>query len=298
MTDSYDFLKQVLDTIPEHTIVIDKEGEILFVNRSWLSFGGNKENVIKGDWNYLKLCDEAAASGDDLGSKAASGIRKVINSEKLEFYFEYPSHGPDEKRWFMMRVTSFTSKEQPYFVISHQNITVRKLAEEKALSLSRIDDLTNISNRRYFDEFLNSEWNRCSRAKMPVSLALINVDHFKLLNHSHGNQVGDECLKTIGSTLEKFAQRSGDLCARFGGDEFAIIYGNTSLQVSRQLIDRLNNEIQLLKIPNEQAPTLTVSIGLATMFPDKKNRPEELIKAADKLVNTARNKGGNLILAK
>lgn len=302
MTDTYKFLKLVLDTIPEHIVVIDNEGNILFVNRSWSSFGQNNENLVEGDWtglNYLKIHDEAAASGDDFGLKAASGIRKVINSEQLEFSLEYPCHSPNDKRWFMMRVTSFSSQERPYFVISHQNITIRKLAEYESSNLSRIDTLTNVANRKCFDEFLKNEWNRCARLRTPVSLAIINADNFKLINDTYSHQVGDDCLKTLGNTLDNFAQRPSDLCARFGEDEFAIIYGNTSPEISRQLIERLNNKIRSLGIPNEKAPTsptLTVSIGLASMLPDKNNGPQDLIDAAIKLTSVSKGNGKNQVL--
>jgi diguanylate cyclase (GGDEF)-like protein/PAS domain S-box-containing protein len=302
MTDTYEFLKQVLDAITEQIVVIDDKGEILFVNRSWSSFGANNEYLVEGNWkglNYLEVCDEAAKTGDEFGLQAASEIRKVINGESAEFHFEYPCHSPDDNRWFMMQVTPFTLKDSNCFVISHQNITERKLAEEEALSLSRVDALTSIPNRRHFDEFLDNEWNRCARLGMPVSLALIDADHFKLLNDTYGQQVGDDCLKNIAKTLEKFAQRPSDLCARYGGEEFALIYGNTNLEVSRQLINHLNDEIISLKIPNEKAPTLptlTTSIGLATMLPDKFNKPDDLIAAADKLVYAAKEQGRNQVL--
>ena len=165
--------------------------------------------------------------------------------------------------------------------------------------MSRIDALTNIPNRRYFDEFLSNEWNRSARLGMPVSLALIDADHFKQLNDTYGHQAGDDCLKEIGNTLDKFAQRPSDLCARYGGEEFAVIYGGTSLEVSLQLISRLHDEIRSLEIPNENAPTLptlTASIGLATMFPDRSNQPADLIAAADKLVYAAKENGRNQIL--
>lgn len=301
MTDTYEFLKQLLDTIPEHIVVIDNGGNILFVNRSWSSFGQNNEYLIEGDWkdlNYLEVCDKSAESGDNFGLNAASGIRKVINNEVAKFYFEYPCHSPDEKRWFMMRVVPLSIPDKPCLVISHQSITERKLAEEEVLSLSRVDALTNIPNRRYFDEFLSNEWNRCARLGMPVSLALIDADHFKLINDTYGHQSGDDCLKTIGKTLAKFAQRPSDLCARYGGDEFAIIYGGTSLEVALQLISRLYEDILALEIPNQKAPTLptlTVSIGVASMLPDKSNQPADLIAAADKLVYAAKQNGRNQV---
>ena len=301
MIKTDDFLKSVLDTITEHIVVIDNEGIILFVNASWNLFGQNNACLIDGAWNginYLAECDKAAASGDDFSVKAASGIRSVINADEETFYLEYPCSSPDENRWFMMRVTPFSDKGANYFVISHQNITERKLAEEKVLNLSRIDGLTNIPNRRYFDDFLNSEWKRCRRLGKPITLALIDLDHFKLLNDTYGHQAGDECLKSVGKVLTEFSNRPGDLCTRYGGEEFAIVFGDTKLSQAKVMINTLLNEIRSLNIPNENSPThptLTASIGVATMYPNSKNNTDELIKKADELLYFAKENGRNKV---
>ena len=301
MIESNNFLKSVLDTITEHIVVIDNDGKILFVNKTWSLFGQNNACVIDESWvgvNYLYECDKAGEMGDAYGQTAASGIRSVINTAEENFYFEYPCHSPDEERWFMMRVTPFKIAEGDCFVISHQNITERKIAEDAVLKLSRIDGLTDIPNRRFFNDFLESEWNRCHRLGMPVSLALIDLDDFKLLNDTYGHQSGDECLKAIGRVLQRFSKRPSDLCARYGVEEFAIIYGNTSLDQAKILLDELLNEIRALNIPNEKSPVLpilTASIGLATMQPDQDNNESELIQEADRLLYLAKEKGKNQI---
>jgi diguanylate cyclase (GGDEF)-like protein len=301
MIESYNFLKAVLDTVTEHIVVIDETGEIVFVNKTWVSFGQNNDCVIDENWggvNYLSECDKAGIMGDDFGVKVASGIRSVIRGHQDKFHFEYPCHSPNEKRWFMMRVTPFTIQTNSCFVISHQNITERKLAEEDVLNLSRIDGLTDIPNRRYFDEFLDSEWKRCHRLGMPISLALIDLDHFKLLNDTYGHQAGDACLKSIGSLLKEFDKRPGDMCARYGGEEFAIVYGNTDLEQANCLVDKLLNEIRSLKIPNQNSlalPILTASVGLATMYPNDKNSGSDLIKKSDDLLYSAKASGRNRI---
>lgn len=303
MIESYEFLRRVLDAITEHIVVIDQQGSILFVNRSWTLFG--KQNnclIIDSNWqniNYLDVCDTASAMGDDFGALAADGLRTVINGTKPLFYLEYPCHSPREKRWFMMRVSSFSMGQTRCFVVSHQNITERKLAEEQVISLSRLDGLTGIANRRRFDEFLEAEWKRCSRLNLPISLAIIDIDHFKLLNDTYGHLAGDDCLKAIGNTLQSFANRPGDLCARYGGEEFAIIYGNTTLQQACLLAKQVLTAIRDLGIANENSPTsptMTASIGVATMYPDQVSTATELIEAADRLLYQAKNQGRDRIV--
>jgi diguanylate cyclase (GGDEF)-like protein len=299
MIESHDFLKSVIDTIIDHIVVIDSEGSILFVNQAWREFGRDNACRTDKEWidiNYLEECDKASEMGDGFGAEAASGIRAVIKGDKEKFFFEYACHSPEKKRWFMMCVARFMLQEKFYYVISHQNITERKLAEQEVLNLSRIDGLTDLPNRRYFNEFLGNEWKRCLRFGLPISLAIIDLDHFKLLNDTYGHQAGDECLKLIGGALKKFSRRPSDICARYGGEEFAIIYGGTSLDHARKIILMLLDEIRSLKIPNENSPILpilTASIGLATMQPKTKNNEIDLIDNADKLLYSAKKNGRN-----
>ncbi|MGR9099641.1 MAG: sensor domain-containing diguanylate cyclase, partial [Gammaproteobacteria bacterium] len=257
MIESNAFLKLVIDSVSEAIVVIDHKGKIVFVNKAWIDFG-RANGLIKNNWNgvnYLKVCEDSAAQGDEYGEMAAEGIRKVIKKDLDTFYFEYPCHSQYKKRWFMMSMSSLQSENLPFYVITHKNITERKNAEEKAINLSRIDGLTNIPNRRRFDEFLNSEWRRCARLKLPVSLAFIDIDHFKLLNDNYGHHAGDECLIKVAALLNALLKRPCDLCARFGGDEFSLVFGETTLEHSVRLIDKLFDGLRELSIPNESAPT-------------------------------------------
>lgn len=301
MIKSYNFLKSILDTINQHVAVIDSEGDILYINKTWRLFGIDNACTIDEKWkgiNYLRACDQSADMGDEFGAKAAIGIRLVIEGDEDEFYFEYPCHSPDERRWFMMHVTPFTIQGDSCFVISHQNITTRKLAEEEVLNLSRMDGLTDIPNRRYFDEFLDGEWKRCHRLGLPISLAMIDLDNFKLLNDTYGHQAGDECLKSVGKILKKFGKRPSDICARYGGEEFALVYGNTNLEQASILVENLLKEIRSLRIPNKKSPTLpilTASIGLSTMYPNDKNSLSDLVKRSDEFLYSAKESGRNKI---
>ena len=303
MRKTYNFLKSILETIPEQIVVLGQAGEILFVNESWNSFGQHNDCMVNGDWegvNYLAECDKAATTGDEFSTHAARGIRSVIAATLDEFYFEYSCHSPLEKRFFLMRVTPMSVQGVGCVVISHLNITERKVAEETVLALSRIDGLTDIPNRRYFDEFLNLEWNRCQRLSQPMSLAIIDLDHFKLLNDTYGHPTGDECLKTIGKVLGRFCNRPSDLHARFGGEEFAIIYGNTNLAEARVLVQSMLAAIRSLNIPNSQSPTLTTltaSIGLTSMVPSQVNHKSDLIDKCDTLLYQAKANGRNQIKA-
>ena len=299
MIDTYEFLNSVLNTVADHIVVIDHTGEVRFKNAGWVDFRENERfTADKGrdGLNYLKVCDESAKKGDEFGRNAAEGIRKVIETGEGEFYLEYPSHSPEEKQWFLMRVSPFTLQGVDYYVISHHNITDKKLAEERAQNLSRIDGLTNIPNRRKFEEFLSEEWKRCARLELPITLAIINIDHFKVLNDTYGHQAGDDCLKRVGAALHEFCRRPGDLCARYGGDEFVMVMGDTTTEKSVGHVNKMLDAIRGLQIDNANAPTgplVTASIGFATILPDYKNNQSDLIKAADELLYDAKENGRN-----
>lgn len=301
MLESYQFLKSILDTLSDHIVVINEVGDIVYVNTRWIAFGKNNACLIGEEWsavNYLSECDKAAAMGDDFGIEAARCIRSVICGDEASVYLEYPCDSPDEKRWFMMQVTPLSKEHYKYFVISHKNITERKAAEEAVANLSRMDGLTDIANRRYFDEYLDAEWQRCRRLGLPLSLAMLDLDHFKMLNDTYGHQAGDECLKAVAGLLKKYSKRPSDLCARYGGEEFALVYGNTDLAQARILLEQLLDEIRLLKIPNEKSPTLptlTASAGLVTLFPGNGNSIGGLIGEADTLLYAAKAGGRNVL---
>jgi len=277
MQNSYEFLNLVIDSITEHIVVIDEFGEIQYVNRSWLSFGTNNNCLVGDDWsgvNYINECGKASLLGDEFATRAGAGIRNVINGRKTCFYLEYPCHSPKNKRWFMMRVTPFQTSGRKYFVISHQNITERKLAEEAVENQARLDGLTNIPNRRTFDVFLHEEWRRCFRLKKPICLAIVDLDHFKLLNDHYGHLYGDECLIKIGQLLKGFVNRPSDICARYGGEEFVLVWGDTSLEQAKKISICLLEKVAALNIQNIDSPIedyLTVSIGVAEMIPERAN---------------------------
>jgi len=298
------FLESVLNSINEQITVIDRKGNIQFVNDSWVKFSvdnkcSTKTQITWKEVNYLKICDDSAQMGDEFGRNAGIGIRSIIDKKRINFYLEYPCHSATIKRWFMMRVSSFIVEQKEFFTISHQDITERKLAEEKVLHLSRIDGLTNLCNRRYFDEFLHQEWSRCDRLKQPISLALIDIDHFKLLNDTYGHQVGDQCLKIISSVLKKITNRPGDICARFGGEEFVILLSNTKILTAEKIINRLLNMIRDLRLPNKNSPvcpTVTISAGIAYAYPSHGVNEQQLIEIADKYLYQAKENGRNQMM--
>lgn len=297
------FFESVMNSVTEHIVVVDAEGRIDSVNSAWVGFGidngsriGSAEGWVGAD--YLSACDVSAVAGDQDGAVVAEGLRRVIAGQARIFSHEYPCHSPTEPRWFMMRITPLDWDGPERFVISHHNITARKLAEEKVQALSLRDGLTGLPNRRHFDEFLASEWRRGLREKTPVSLLLIDIDHFKLFNDHYGHTVGDECLVKVAAALARMARRPADLPARYGGEEFAFVMGGTDAEAARRLAGEARETVAALGVRHPLSPTakvVTVSVGVATFVPEAGSDAGALVVAADEALYAAKRGGRNRV---
>ncbi len=180
--------------------------------------------------------------------------------------------------------------------------TIELQREELAASndmlkrLSYLDALTNIPNRRFFDEFLCREWGLAVRERgLPLCLIMVDIDQFKQFNDTFGHQAGDDILVNVATTLRETIKRPGDLVARYGGEEFAAILPNTDLVGARRIADRMLQAVEKLDIdhPFSTNGRLTISLGLACIQPNDKDIPENLIDTADKALYQAKNAGGN-----
>jgi len=177
--------------------------------------------------------------------------------------------------------------------------TLQKLNQQLEL-LSLHDGLTDIANRRMFDTRLNEEWGRCMREQQPLSLIMIDVDHFKLYNDTYGHLSGDECLKRVAKELSEVPKRTVDLCARYGGEEFTLLLPNTNLMQAENLAERCREKTLQLKIPHKSSSVcdvVTISAGVTSMVPAKTSPTPSLIKAADQALYLAKEKGRNTVIS-
>ncbi len=171
-------------------------------------------------------------------------------------------------------------------------------AENQALkAIVNIDSLTQIANRRYFEECLRNEWQRMTRQKSYLSLILLDLDDFKLYNDTYGHLKGDHCLQQVAQILSRSLKRAGDLVARFGGEEFALILPQTSLEGAINLAENIRQNIKALNLEHRYSrnPTkkVTVSIGLVSMIPQENYSLHQLIDWADQALYQSKNKGRN-----
>ncbi|MDP2369065.1 diguanylate cyclase domain-containing protein [Rhodoferax sp.] len=161
-------------------------------------------------------------------------------------------------------------------------------------NLASMDTLTEVPNRRAFDQARAQEWSRSLRDGLPISFAMIDVDKFKQFNDNYGHGAGDECLVRIARAINGCVQRPGDFLARYGGEEFAAILINTQADGALRMAQRFHEAVAALRIPHAYstaAPHVTISVGLATAIATADITPEMLSQAADKMLYLAKDAG-------
>ena len=164
--------------------------------------------------------------------------------------------------------------------------------------LVKTDALTGLLNRRGFDSQLKKDWAVAARKKEPLSLLMIDVDLFKAYNDTFGHQAGDECLAKLGRIFLEIAQRPEDNASRYGGEEFALILGNTSKEGSLAVAEKLRKKVEEARIPCAPVSKhswVTVSIGSCSLIPSIGLSVEEIIKNADQALYRAKEKGRNRV---
>ena len=172
-------------------------------------------------------------------------------------------------------------------------------ANKKLHSLSAMDGLTGIPNRRSFDTILEKEILRAQRNKSPLSLALGDIDFFKPYNDCYGHTEGDSCLQKVAKAFTRVLKRPGDVAARYGGEEYAFILPNTPDTWSKLITEKLRSSVESLQIPHSHSQVseyVTVSIGVVTAVPDVNMLPKDYINAADKALYKAKHEGRNKVV--
>lgn len=200
-----------------------------------------------------------------------------------------------------LRVARDASARPDGIVSVTRDITARKKLEAQLRELSRTDGLTGIPNRRAFDDALAMEWRRAMRESgASLSLALIDIDHFKKFNDEYGHPAGDDCLRLVASAIGATVQRPGDLAARFGGEEFALLLPNTDARGAEIIAERVRAAVMALAIPhagNAPRQVVTISLGIATMRSSGLGREKPdagiLVMAADSALYEAKRLGRN-----
>jgi diguanylate cyclase (GGDEF)-like protein len=166
--------------------------------------------------------------------------------------------------------------------------------------ISTTDPLSGVANRRQFDDALALEWRRAVRGQTPLSLLMIDIDFFKPYNDAYGHQAGDECIRSVAQALQQRIHRAGDLVARYGGEEFAVLLAGIDAAHARELAERTREAVAALAIEHRAssaAKVVTISVGVATVVPQRDGSPSSLVSVADAALYAAKKAGRNRVEA-
>lgn len=175
-----------------------------------------------------------------------------------------------------------------------------KRQRDLLLSLSQLDGLTGIANRRAFDTTLERLWYMHARQGQALSLAMIDIDHFKLFNDHYGHSAGDVCLKQVAEVIAASLKRGQDMASRFGGEEFAVLMPDTDSAGAQSVAKRILDRIHAMQIPHKMAPDdlyVTISIGVGSCMPSSDGAPLDLLRCADRALYGSKNSGRGTITA-
>ncbi len=297
----FDTVLAVLDSLPEHIGVLDGSGVLVAANRSWLGHrgkngGGAAERPEPGT-HYLRMLKKHSA--ENAGSaRLRKNISAVLNGKKDRFMMEYPSHAGRDRKWFLLSVTPMKSEANVTgAVISHTDITRRKLAELETRRFSLTDTMTGILNRKAGLEAVQKQIKYCGRHGCSFTICYIDLDNLKRINDSFGHKEGDRVIITLVNLL-RGALRESDVMCRLGGDEILLILQETTLEGSKAVLKRIQETVDLRNEKSSKPYRIEFSYGLAEYSLGGGLTPDELVDIADKNMYKMKSakktsKGGN-----
>ncbi|MCT7993387.1 diguanylate cyclase domain-containing protein [Laspinema olomoucense] len=222
------------------------------------------------------------------------------NSEVLAVlvFFQKDEMQPDRRSLELLQAVasqlgSMIQRKKTEAALKKANLELERLAH--------LDSLTQVANRRRFDEYLDCEWNRAQREKQPLSLILFDLDYFKAYNDYYGHQAGDRCLQQVARSAGSAISRKTDLLARYGGEEFVIILPNTNGSGALKVAETIRVRLKQLQVPHLDSlvsPWVTVSLGIGTTIPTDSEKPESLIAVADAALYEAKSQGRDRAMLK
>jgi diguanylate cyclase (GGDEF)-like protein/PAS domain S-box-containing protein len=297
-------LQTFINNAPTPIAIKDLEGKYLSINSEFAYWMQVPAEGILGRLDYELF------PADNV--KISRNHELQVIFEGISVTFEDTIPLPDGRHTFL--ITKFPlmdERNSPYAIAGiYLDISDRKQAElalaeveanlrranEELQKLVNLDGLTQIANRRCFDEKIVYEWQRLYRDRQPLSLLMFDVDYFKLYNDHYGHQLGDQCLLMIAQAIDQLVCRPADLVARYGGEEFIVILPNTNLEGAIAVGKNLHKAIADLQIPHDYSDVsdiVTVSMGIASDIPKLELSPYVLINQADQALYYAKQQGRN-----
>jgi diguanylate cyclase (GGDEF)-like protein/PAS domain S-box-containing protein len=290
-------LNQVFNTTSDGMWIVDDQFSVIRINHTLASLlGVSDTDAVKS--KCYELFDGSLCRTDNCP------MTMVLKGKK-ETECDIERRADNAPNLFILTATPFRGLDGGVIGIIEcfKDITERKKIEtelqhanQELQRLTTIDGLTQIANRRCFDDYLQKEWKRLTREKLPLSLIMCDVDYFKLYNDNYGHQSGDDCLRAVAKAIENCANRPADLAARYGGEEFTVILPNTGAEGAVHIAECIRTQIQDLMIVHAFSQVhdyVTLSLGIASIIPEYNGNPQLLVEASDSALCEAKRSGRN-----
>ena len=295
------FTQSVLDGLSAHVCVIDHAGSIIAVNRAWRDFAaanGAAAGAVRKGADYIAVCEAAVRSGAPDATEAGPFLdllRDALAGRRHQFEIAYTCHSPTAQRWFIARVSCIDGSSPPSFVIAHDDVTELQQAQALLRRQASTDELTDTLNRRHFRLTLNAEFERVRRQPGLRSAVLsFDVDHFKCVNDTWGHAAGDAMLQHITRRVRQHT-RVIDVVARIGGEEFALLLPDITLDEAVALGRRLGSDVATHPLVIDgQRIDVTISSGISLLDAADDSAEAALLRA-DQALYDAKNAGRNTV---
>jgi len=290
------YLQALLQNLDQGVTVIDEKLNIIFWNKAFFTLLELPEHLIKPVMKYEDLIRYNAERGEygsgDPEQQVQMRIQATLKFEPHHFERQRPDGRTLEVTGKPLNING----KSVGFITTYVDITEHKRMAERLRKMANTDVLTELYNRRYFTLLLEREIKRCQRGGHSLSVLLMDLDHFKDVNDSHGHNIGDQTLKKFAKTCKNIL-RNIDVMGRLGGEEFCIFLPETDREGAFTLGERLRAAVADMPIENEEGETffITVSIGIAIYDSMSDNRMEDIMKRADKALYRAKSMGRNKV---
>jgi diguanylate cyclase (GGDEF)-like protein len=285
-------MRAIVDDLNVGIVVLDQERRVKFINRAFRRFWRVPDEMVNSDLTFVRLMYHGrgmkayAVSHDRLGEYVAKQMDLIRTGEE----------GPLQIRFANGAVIQFRCKALPDGgrLLTYGNVSELARQADALEQLACFDGMTGLNNRRHFLVLAGNEWSRFKRYGRPLALLMIDIDQFKSVNDTYGHDVGDDVIKSVAAALQKH-KRTSDIVGRLGGEEFALVLPEATLDSAVTAAERLRHLVAGCTIAVEgRSIAVTVSIGASVCRADTAGI-DELIKEADIALYEAKRSGRNRV---
>ncbi len=290
------YLETLLQNVDLGVTVIDENLNIIFWNNAFFNLLDLPKRLQKPIMKFEDILRYNAVRGEYGPGDPEQHVQMRLQTALKFEPHRFERTRPDGRTLQIIGKPLKVDGQSFGFVSTYVDITEHKEMAERLRALANTDDLTGLNNRRYFTSLLSREIKRCQRNGSPLSLLLFDLDHFKLVNDTHGHHIGDLALKEFARTCRALL-RDIDVFGRMGGEEFCIFLPETEYENAFILAERLRKAVENIELKNDegQLVPIRVSIGISSYDSMMEDRIEDMLQRADKALYRAKNSGRNRI---